>query len=340
MALNTQLVQILTGTPSTSAARMTSLMATGSSLISLSSQLLQKTMYYIRNKGKADKSRGINGFLFDVTKETVVNLSSDITDYPLEGDYQVQAHFSKRPVSITITGTCSDIRVHDPNDDWNLEKILDDATEMMEKISILSSNLQLGAVTRESQRVVAYTKTLDTLYRKIKETVNRINFMRKWFGENFDQRDDTTSQHKVYDILYNYWETGERLSVETPWTVYDNCVIERLSFTQPQDTVHQTEITVQFKQLTLIDEVPGMYAAVLNGKVYEQMAEEVKKTNDQPDTKSTILVESAKEKAKTDEDMKQAFENRKKASAKEKQGYLKQGKNKVDDSSTKKAFKQ
>ena len=124
----------------------------------------------------------------------------------------------------------------------------------------------------------------------------------------------------------------ERLSVETPWTVYDNCVIERLSFTQPQDTVHQTEITVQFKQLTLIDEVAGMYAAVLNGKVYEQMAAEVKRTNDQPDVKSeTVLLKSERKIAENDQDMKEAF--------KRVENNLKQNKNKIDNSSTKSTSK-
>lgn len=329
MAFNTQLTQVLSGTNST--------LAVGSSVFSLSSQILKKNLYYIRNGIKTDNTRGIEGFLFDVTKETIVNLTSDITDYPMEGDYKIQAHYSKHPVSITITGTCSDIRVHDPNDNWNIEKLLDDATEMMEKLSIISSNLQLGGVTKECNKVVSYMKSTDTLYRKIKEVVNRLNQIRKWFGDDFGQ-DDTTSQKRVYDKLYNYWVEGTPLHVETPWTVYDKCVIERLSFTQPENTVHQTEISVQFKQLTTIDEVPGLYKGVLNEQTYTQMAEEVKKTNSQPNvsgkTKS-VLEQSAETLAQTDEDMKESV-NKYPDKPKKKQGELKKRKDNVDNSSTKK----
>lgn len=328
MAFNTQLTQMLTGVGLSDA------ITTGSSVLSLSSQILKKTMYYITNGTKTDTSRGIEGFLFDVTKETVVNLTSDITDYPMEGDYKIQAHFSKHPVSISITGTCSDLRVHDPNDNWNIEKILDDATEMMEKLSYISTNLQLGGAARECERVVSYMKSIDALYRKIKEVVNRLNQIRRWFGKDFGQ-DDTTSQKRAYDTLYNHWVNGDILHVETPWTVYDKCVIERLSFTQPENTTHQTEISVQFKQITTIDEVSGLYRGILNEQVYTQMAEEVKKTNGQPNVSGSALEEGAETLGKTDEDMKDSIKKYPKNPAK-KQGILNKGKNRVDNASTKK----
>ena len=323
MAFNTQLTQALSAS--------TELISKGTSVISLSSQILQKSLYYIHNGLKTDTSRGINGFLFDVTKETVVNLSSDITDYPMEKNYMTQSHYAKRPVSISITGVCSDIRVHDPNDDWNLEKILDDATEMMEKLSIIASNLQLGGAVKESQRVVSYMKTLDTLYRKVKETVNRFKQIAKWFGADFSQ-DNTTSQKRVYDKLYNYWQSGEFLNVETPWNVYENCVIEKLSFTQPEDTVHQTEISVQFKQLTTVDDAPMMFRGVVDEKTQTQLVSQVTKTNDQPNTDISVEAQALIDLANSGDKEAQKYVEKFNL----KQATLKKAKNKGDNTSTRK----
>ena len=324
MAFNTRLTQYL--------ARTSDSILEGTSVISLSSQILEKSLYYISGNPRAtNDSRGINGFLFDVTKETIVNLSSDITDYPMEKNYMTQSHYAKRPVSISITGVCSDIRVHDPNDDWSIESILDDATEMVEKISIISSNLNMGATTKESQRVVSYMKNLDSLYRKLKETANRFNQITRWFGDDFGQ-DNTTSQKRVYDKLYNYWQEGNFLKVETPWNVYENCVIEKLSFTQPEDTVHQTEISVQFKQLTTVDDAPMMFRGVLDEKTQTQLASQVTKTNDQPNTDISVEAQALIDLAESGD--KEAEKYVKKFNLR--QSSLKKMKNKGDNTSTRK----
>ena len=67
MAINTELSQFFRTS--------TNLVTTGSSILSLSSQVLKKTMMYIKGE---KPERGIGGFLFDVTKETIVECRSDI----------------------------------------------------------------------------------------------------------------------------------------------------------------------------------------------------------------------------------------------------------------------
>ena len=284
--------------------------ATITSVLSLSTQIVNKSLMLIRGQ---KTNRGINNFLFDVTKETIVDLTSDITDYPLEGtydastdtnyNYKTQSHYARHPVSISITGVCSDIRVHNPNDDWNVERILDDLTEMTEKLAMISSSLQLGGATKECMKIVAYMKTIDTMYRKVKETVNRLKQVAKFFGKDFNGQDETTSQHYAYDQLYTLWQNGTPVEVETPWTTYKNCVIEKLSFTQPEETNQQTEINVKFKQLTITEEVKGLFKGIFDKSTYEQMEKEVAKTNSNPDVndKDSILYTSGKkELAETD----------------------------------------
>ena len=209
----------------------------GTSVFSLSSQILEKGMMYISGE---IPERGISGFLMDVVKETVVEMNSEITDYPLEMDYQVQSHFARRPVTINITGSCSDIRVHDPNDEWNLEALLDDLTEMVEKINMISQRLNMGSTAKECARVVAFTKRVHTLYRQVKETYNRVKKVMKLLGKDFGEKDKTTSQINAYETLKEMWKSGKELKIETPWEVYEHCVIENLSFTQPEETNQQT----------------------------------------------------------------------------------------------------
>ena len=288
MAFNTNIVSSLVNTT-----------ATVTSVLSLSSQIVEKSLMLIKGQ---KTNRGIDNFLFDVTKETVVDLTSDITDYPLEGtydrdtntnyNYKTQSHYARHPVSISITGTCSDIRVHNPNDEWNIEKILDDLTEMTEKLAMISSTLQLGGATKECMQVVAYMKTIDTMYRKVKETVNRLKKVAKFFGAEFGQ-DETTSQQTAYNKLYALWENGTPIEVETPWMNYKNCVIEKLSFTQPEETNQQTEINIKFKQLNVTEEVKGLFKGVFDTKTYEQLEAEASKTNSNPNFKYTSFLDTS-----------------------------------------------
>lgn len=273
----------------------TSLMATGSSLISLSSQMLSKTMMYIRGQ---KPTRGIDGFMLDVFKETIVDMTSEVTDYPLEENFKLQTHYSRNPVSISVTGVCSDIRVHNPNDSWGIESYLDDLTEMMEKLNMISQNLSLGSTAKECQKVVAYMKTIHTLYRKVKETYNTVMKMTKLFGLNFGQ-EELTSQQMAYDTLKDMWYKGKLLIIETPWETYKNCVIENLSFTQPEETNQQTMISIKFKQLTLVPNVVGLNKiGVKNEKTLNQLRAVEKAKNSQPSTDDKGKLKRESEKLK------------------------------------------
>ena len=274
MALNTQLANLV----STS----TELVSVGTSVFSLSSQILEKGMMYIRGE---KSNRGINGFLFDVTKETIVEMNSDITDYPLEVNFQYQSHYARKPVIITVTGVCSDIRVHNPNDEWNLETLLDDLTEMVEKLNMITQKLQLGSTARECAKVIAFMKTIHVLYSKVKETYNRVKKVMKLFGADFGDKDKTTSQIYAYEQLKEMWKQGNLLTVETPWEMYENCVIESLSFTQPEETNQQTNITIRFKQLTLTTVNVGLFGTKIDSKTAQQLAEKSRATNDKESVK-------------------------------------------------------
>lgn len=274
MSLNTQLANLV----STS----TELVSVGTSVFSLSSQILEKGMMYIRGE---KSNRGINGFLLDVVKETIVEMNSDITDYPLELNFQYQSHYSRKPVIITVTGVCSDIRVHNPNDEWNLEALLDDLTEMIEKLNMIAQRLQLGSTAKECAKVVAFMKTIHTLYNKVKETYNRVKKVMKLFGKDFGDKDKTTSQIYAYEQLKEMWKQGDLLTVETPWEMYENCVIESLSFTQPEETNQQTNINIKFKQLTLTTVDVGLFGTKIDSKTAQQLAEKSRATNDKESVK-------------------------------------------------------
>ena len=286
MSLNTQLANLV----STS----TELVSVGTSVFSLSSQILEKGMMYIRGE---KSNRGINGFLLDVVKETIVEMNSDITDYPLELNFQYQSHYARKPVIITVTGVCSDIRVHNPNDEWNLEALLDDLTEMIEKLNMIAQRLQLGSTAKECAKVVAFMKTIHTLYNKVKETYNRVKKVMKLFGKDFGDKDKTTSQIYAYEQLKEMWKNGDLLTVETPWEMYENCVIESLSFTQPEETNQQTNINIKFKQLTLTTVNVGLFGTKIDSKTAQQLAEKSRATNDKESVKyEGIVHKSGREK--------------------------------------------
>lgn len=279
MAFNTELTNFI--------ASSGKFVSVGTSVLSLGSQIYEKGRAYITGEVFDKTSRGIGGFMLDIVKETTVNMRSEITDYPLESETQIQTHFSKRPVSITITGVCSDIRVHNPNDEWKAETILDDLSDMLDKLTMISNNLGMGRVAKECAKVTAYAKTVHTLYRKVKETYNRLAKLLNsgFLGLGEAQK---TSQLEAYDRLSTMWKNGSRITVETPWAKYADCVIEDLSLTQPEDTNQQTEISIKFKQLTLLPSSVGLFQGQLDEKRYQQLSKAYKSANNQ--SKSTSLL--------------------------------------------------
>lgn len=273
MARNIPLSQFLASTVNT--------FSTGTKVFSLSSQILEKTQMYLSEKDpESSLKRGINGFMLDIVKETIVELKSDITDYPLETEEKLQSHYSKSPVRITITGVCSDIRVHDPNDNWGVEQILDDLNEMTDKLTNIAGAIGVGKAVQYGTRVSSYMNTVHVLYRKVKETANRLTKVIKMLGLADEDREEAkSSQIRAFEYLEHMWSTGALLYIETPYKVYDNCVIESLSFTQPEETHQQTMIDITFKQLTLIPAAVGFQRAEVDQKAAIQFAETEKKNN-------------------------------------------------------------
>lgn len=297
MAYNIKLAQSLT--QSTNALfsgvkkRGVSSISTGTKVFSLSSQILEKTQMYLSgawNDPKLRQKKGINGFLMDVVKETVVELQSEITDYPLETEDRIQSHYSKHPVKIKVSGVCSDIRVHDPNDQWNIERILDDLTEMSEKLTMISGALGVGKAVKYGTRVTSFMNTTHVLYRKLKESANMLSKVYNRIKGIEDPNEPKTSQINAFEQLETMWSTGALLNVETPYKVYDNCVIENLSFTQPEDTLQQTMIDVTFKQLTLNSAAVGFHKAITDEKTFNQLSEAEKKNNPSGDSSDSFLV--------------------------------------------------
>ena len=109
-------------------------------------------------------------------------------------------------------------------------------------------------------------------------------------------------------------------------------MIEKLSFTQPEDTVHQTEISVQFKQLTTVDDAPMMFRGVVDEKTQTQLVSQVTKTNDQPNTDISVEAQALIDLANSGDKEAQKYVEKFNL----KQATLKKAKNKGDNTSTRK----
>ena len=291
MAYNVSLAQAITQSENAlftgAITKGVGVVSTGTEVFSLSSQLLEKTQMYLSGSWmEPNINKGINGFLMDVVKETTVDLQSEITDYPLETEERIQSHYSKHPVKIKISGICSDIRAHDPND--NVEQLLDDLTEMSEKLTRIAGNLGVGKAVKNGTRITSYMNATHILYRKIKETANRLSKVYNILSGREDTRDLKSSQINAFEQLENMWSTGALLNVETPYKVYKKCVIENLSFTQPENTFQQTMIEVTLKQLTTTDVSTGFYKAITDEKTFIQLAEIERKNNANGESESFL----------------------------------------------------
>ena len=66
-------------------------------------------------------------------------------------------------------------------------------------------------------------------------------------------------------------------------------MIENLTFTQPEDTTHQTEINVRLKQLTLVTVGVAAFKDIVDAKTAQQLIKQAKAQNSGKVAKGSLL---------------------------------------------------
>lgn len=204
---------------------------------------------------------GIAGFLFDLVDEDGVDLSSDITDHYIEDNLPVQDHIALRPETITVTGSTAELVWLPPRATAHPAAVpnpLPDIPDYGQELSEDAERLQAEADAAQTANQDA-AESAKSLY----------GYYDAWTPAGEGQ----TKQSRIFGYIYQLWKGRVLFTVETPWGVFTNMVIESVTARQAGNTRTVTSFMITFKRLRTTKSLttrPGLLA----GRAVAQRAAE------------------------------------------------------------------
>ena len=191
-------------------------------------------------------------FLFDYEGEQTTELTSDITDHAIEDNTFVQDQIALRPIKVTTKGFVSELNDIPP---FFLQPFRDIAQKLT-AISAYAPALSATALIAYDEALFVYQTAIGIANSAI-AAWGSIGTVSPDALEFFPNQ---TKQQIAFSLFKGYWATRTRFTIQTPWAVFDDMVIERLHPIQNEDTQSYTTFEITFKQMIFVK------SAVLNSQ--------------------------------------------------------------------------
>lgn len=187
-------------------------------------------------------AQGIGGFIFDYEGETHVEHRADITDHFAEDNKVINDHMAIKPARLALHGYVGELVQKKP---FGITGILNTIQSKLTALPGLLGKYTPQATVKLS-KAVTQAQNATTL---LNQTIGKIQNIVGLFSNSSPAN---TNQQKAYNWLYALFVTKQVFTVDTPYTYFDNMMIEGLIFTQDETTKYITDVTVTLKQIRLV----------------------------------------------------------------------------------------
>lgn len=202
---------------------------------------------------------GIGGFLFDIVGDEMVELTTDTSDHYAEDNTPIQDQATLRPEKVTVQGfigelilTANTTPVITPEPmplKPNLPLRPQFAPGATQVLGILAAqSVQTRAAITIGQSLYGlYQQLTPQQLVQVPQTPNQPPRQRPNLTPK--QSANQTKQQQVFGYFYQLWKGRQLFSVETPWGVYNDMILELGRFTQPEETKFRTDAFLTFKKM-------------------------------------------------------------------------------------------
>lgn len=206
---------------------------------------------------------GLGGFVFDVEGDSVVNLSTEITDHYLEDNSAVQDHIAIRPKRVILRRYVGEL-VYQP--DQNLNSTVQ---SVVQKLTALSSFLPV--LSKGAEQIFSL-KAEDITFNKLKDTISSktINQLTDYWAFSKNLLGQESRQQRAYTYLKALMEQRILVSLQTPFEFVNNMAIESIVAIQPEGSKYISDFTIVLKQIRfaqLITAPSGTIGTVVTGNI-------------------------------------------------------------------------
>lgn len=186
-----------------------------------------------------NRTRGIDGFVFDYNLDTTISLNSVITDHYAEDNSTLQDHIAFRPITLNLRGYVGELV---RSSDSGFLGISNAVTRKLSTIPAYLGTYTDGSISKINAILNQSVSVVNQVNSALNETTN---FIKVFSGA----APSLTNQAKAFEFLEALWKSKRLFTVETPYKNYINMAIESVKFIQPEETKSMSDIAVTVKQM-------------------------------------------------------------------------------------------
>jgi hypothetical protein len=188
--------------------------------------------------------------LFNYEVDNKASLESDITDYFVEDNTAINDQISLKPEIVTVRGLVGELNNVAPS---FLSGIAETARDRLTNIGAYAPELSLTAQRAYNLAFQAYqlannslqniNATLDSAFDLSNDTVIGSDGIE----ENRLQGRSQTQQQIYFRKFYTYWRNRTLFTIQTPWAIFKNMAIQKLTAIQDGESDLISDFEIQFK---------------------------------------------------------------------------------------------
>ncbi len=204
---------------------------------------------------------GIAGFIFDIIDDDSVSLESESTNYNTSANTPIQDHVTLMPEMVTVGGTVAEIvktAVTTP--------AVEQSQNPLPEIPGLEPELSPGAA--DDQAELMDNADAD------QAGIDSNDSLWAYYNARLPQQPNQTKQSLVFGYFYQLWKGRQLMSVETPWGIFTNMVIQSMEGSQGDKSKWSSQFQITFKKIH-ISESATVKPGTVAGRAFYQRQEVV-----------------------------------------------------------------
>lgn len=208
------------------------------------------------------------GFLFHYEGENKVTVKSDITDHYIEDNTAIQDQCALHPEIISVTGFIGELNDIAPPGLAQLQSL---ATRLT-AIAGYSPQLTTTALLAYNEAFQAY-QIAANVFNSGAAAWSSIagNGGEGIIGTNGLQGvANQNKQQTAFQKFYGWWRNRTFFTIQTPWAVFQNVLIEEMVATQTEETTMISDFKVTFKLIRTVQSVFAVIPNVQQGQLATQ----------------------------------------------------------------------
>lgn len=187
-------------------------------------------------------AEGISGWIFDIKTNEDVTLSADVTDHYTENNSFINDHVVIKPIELSLSGYIGELVYTKPQ---GIDAIINVIANSLTAVTAFAGEYSDGLAQAINQLIVT-----NLSLNAINQNINRAeNMLAAFDGEDIQ----TIKQRNAYKELKSMMFSKQLVTVQTPWDYFENFLIKGVSFTQAEDSISYSDITITLKEIRFSD---------------------------------------------------------------------------------------